>query len=388
MLLNLCSLLLVSLFSINSYAYLDHASIVEKLIDKDREVSSSKVLGIKLAPLDKVVPKHLQQGQKKYFKDFNEDFKDVASKVDLRNRDTEVVRQVGPRCSAYGLVASMENLIGMPDKFRLSPSHLFIKYLKYSSEKAIKTALRSKITEHKYWPHYRRWIPKWGFRRHAKSKLTSAVYINNDVKKAVQALDAGRPVYIGMSVTKSMARCDAAIDPKSSPTGGGHAVSISGYGLDPKIEGGGYFILKNSWGKKCGDNGYQYLPFGHCMKGDPNYCIMWDIKGVRSGVRGVPSVFSDKKPFELKDINLEVTSKKVWYTKKRVVSVNVSGAEDNLLKIKEVHFSLDNQNWKAKRFVNSKGLRWSFKTKRKSHRIHVQYVLHDGKIFKKDYLWF
>jgi C1A family cysteine protease len=42
---------------------------------------------------------------------------------------------------------------------------------------------------------------------------------------------------------------------------GGHAVFICGYKDDASYEGGGYFIVKNSWGTAWGDKGYFYMPY-------------------------------------------------------------------------------------------------------------------------------
>ncbi len=52
--------------------------------------------------------------------------------------------------------------------------------------------------------------------------------------------------------------------------GGGHAVHVTGYLSNERLAtrlpkappgaGGGYFIVKNSWGTCFGDAGYVYLP--------------------------------------------------------------------------------------------------------------------------------
>ncbi len=44
---------------------------------------------------------------------------------------------------------------------------------------------------------------------------------------------------------------------------GGHAVFCAGYQDDTQYEGGGYLIVKNSWGTGFGDKGYVYLPYAY-----------------------------------------------------------------------------------------------------------------------------
>ncbi len=46
----------------------------------------------------------------------------------------------------------------------------------------------------------------------------------------------------------------------------GHLVAILGYALGSQWEGGGVWIIKNSWGQRFGDLGFGYLPFGCCEK--------------------------------------------------------------------------------------------------------------------------
>lgn len=44
---------------------------------------------------------------------------------------------------------------------------------------------------------------------------------------------------------------------------GGHAVFVCGYQTDPKAPGGGWLIVKNSWGDGWGDHGFFYLPYSY-----------------------------------------------------------------------------------------------------------------------------
>jgi hypothetical protein len=54
---------------------------------------------------------------------------------------------------------------------------------------------------------------------------------------------------------------------------GGHAVALMGFIDNSKLPagtpagaGGGYFVMKNSWGKCAGDGGYLYIPYDWAMK--------------------------------------------------------------------------------------------------------------------------
>src|SRR5690606_35867209 len=180
----------------------------------------------------------------------------------------------------------------------ISERHLWSYYKQYSSETAVRAALKNPITEYHYWEHDRR-SPRKGYKEHMHTKLTHVIDIGSDVREALRSLHNGNPVYLGTSVTNSMGRCDDVIHPKSKATGGGHAVALVGYGFDERLSGGGYFIVKNSWGKDCGDEGYQYLPFDHCSK-DGQYCIMWAITGVKNDFVG--DIYPEVEPFNPKKI--------------------------------------------------------------------------------------
>lgn len=47
---------------------------------------------------------------------------------------------------------------------------------------------------------------------------------------------------------------------------GGHAVFCCGYKDDAAWEGGGYLIIKNSWGVDWGDKGYFYMPYAYVQE--------------------------------------------------------------------------------------------------------------------------
>jgi C1A family cysteine protease len=56
---------------------------------------------------------------------------------------------------------------------------------------------------------------------------------------------------------------------------GGHAILIVGYVDDATVHGGGYFVVKNSWGTDWGNQGYFYIAYSQI--GAPVYFGEWTI---------------------------------------------------------------------------------------------------------------
>jgi hypothetical protein len=96
---------------------------------------------------------------------------------------------------------------------------------------------------------------------------------DNGVEMAKYALDVLKPVVFGFEVTPSFqneATSNGGFVPfrgADEACLGGHAVLATGYIENSKLpqgippgSGGGYFIIKNSWGCGWGDQGYGYLP--------------------------------------------------------------------------------------------------------------------------------
>ncbi|MBF0298228.1 MAG: C1 family peptidase [Oligoflexia bacterium] len=296
--------------------FMDQEEIQEILIDMSEDNTltdyylpntknikdSAKDNNIVIPALGNVIPKDLRDSidkkRKQQASALNKEGVNKATKitfpatlpqtVDLRIRDTKIKSQFGGTCTAFGLMAAVENFIvgrfNIPpedkDLVNLSERHFWSLYSKTSVSSAMTASKKYYVTEEKYWPQSNK-KPYTGYKNHAHTKLLSSVYIVDDVTKALEALARGNPVYIGMTVSKGMSSCATVVTPLSAKTSGGHALAIVGYQLNESIQGGGYFIIKNSWGSKCGDNGYQYIPFYHCARSGM-YCIMWEITGVET----------------------------------------------------------------------------------------------------------
>ena len=201
--------------------------------------------------------------------------------IDRRNCDTKVVSQVGGVCTSHAISNAMDNLICKPKLFDASNMDLWDKYKKYSTWSGVKAATKYKICDDKFWSNGKKRTSSCSSNRHIL--LKKYAYLDNSIEKAKKSLDEGYPLVYSGKVTSSWGNCQTVIDPNSKASGGGHAVLINGYQDAPEVLGGGYFIIKNSWGKRCGSNGYQYLPYHYAMRTDNGmYGFFHSIKLVDS----------------------------------------------------------------------------------------------------------
>lgn len=98
-------------------------------------------------------------------------------------------------------------------------------------------------------------------------------FSDEDIKKITDSLDKKVPVtatlcwphglYDEQIIDAQYFIIDNSIDGKNKS---GHGVILVGYGLDKKMPGGGYFILRNSWGTKFADRGYAGITFAYAKK--------------------------------------------------------------------------------------------------------------------------
>ncbi|MGK5083141.1 C1 family peptidase [Bdellovibrionota bacterium FG-1] len=247
--------------------------------------------------LDSLIPKTLQNkiDQRKdqrsralAFEPLLQNF-NGSKEVDLRNRDTPVKAQFAAKkcvgvihskvgtCSAFGLAAAVENVLG--GGIELSERQLWSQYCVASSAVAIDTITSGKgVVEDSYWPE-NSVNPTSNYSKATRYKVLESHALEDNIVAMLEALDRGSPLYFAINTPSEMYAKKPVINADSGNTGGGHAIAIVGYRLDDTVEGGGYLLVKNSWGTSDQFDGYQLLAFGYCAK-KGNYCAAWSIDRV------------------------------------------------------------------------------------------------------------
>lgn len=190
---------------------------------------------------------------------------------DLRHFDTPV-RSQGSRgtCTAFGTTAALENLWNRKSEGKavhLSPEHLWSCYGRPYTQGAIGCAQKIWVVPETVWPYGKRRVrvsPDQGV-------LNEPGWDSVDptVAGVAQAVvDDRTAVVFAFDVSRSFVRAQSGVvNPFDRSVVGGHAVELVGVVKDARLEadfGGGYFIIKNSWGKTYGDKGSAYLPFKYC----------------------------------------------------------------------------------------------------------------------------
>lgn len=208
--------------------------------------------------------------------------------VNLTMYDTPV-RDQGQRgwCTAFATVAAMENLtkrhLGV--EANLSEIDHFQSYRQYYMLSSMMTAAKTPITPETAWPYYGN--PASNYQQQRIAKVAS--YVGPETRDEVLAeLAAGYPVTIGLTTYPTFMKpaADGRIGMPSGQAGGGHAIAVTGFVRDASYAGGGYLILKNSWGTTWGINGYGKLPLDYCRV---TPCYFLAVRSVQYGTRVTPA---------------------------------------------------------------------------------------------------
>jgi len=202
---------------------------------------------------------------------------DQREVIDLRANDTGIRNQGSEgTCTAFATVASIENLIKRfyGQSIDISERHHWTTYGDYQTTSSLRVASSAPIVAEATWPYYGR-RPS-SLSGQGLAKLNSYTTTQLALEPVVASLRKGQPVVIAVGVLSSM------MNPKQGGiiTGGsqqgrsGHALAVTGAIIDSRVPGGGYFILKNSWGTSWGDKGYGYASFDYCQR---TWCSAYSV---------------------------------------------------------------------------------------------------------------
>jgi len=204
---------------------------------------------------------------------------DVREQLDLRAFDTPVKNQGSrPWCTAFATIGAVENLGKkfFQTELDLSEIHHFKSYGVYQTSPSLNAARSIGFIDEVLWPYYGSKQPGADSKVRAKIKASRKIQLN--LSDVVSSIRNGEPVIINLDVNSSFMRPKAGgvIVPGGSSQGG-HAIALTGVVLDDRVGGGGYFVIKNSWGSSWGDHGYGYVPFSYCQY---SYCYAWALSDI------------------------------------------------------------------------------------------------------------
>ena len=228
-------------------------------------------------------------------------FDNLPPKVDLREHLTEVEEQVGMSCVANAFAGAYEYLAKRNNGESSDVSRLYIYYnarwLEDAQNKDCGSVMYQAIEglkeygacSEELWPNDRSMIlsepDQPSYDHGANFRIEDAEFIETDLELWKQTLAEGYPISFCLNTFQSFdaANKNRGRVPMPKPadnvreTHGWHAMLCVGYSDPDRV-----FIVRNSWGKAWGDQGYCYIPYDYVMHKDYNGNDSWIIKSVEN----------------------------------------------------------------------------------------------------------
>lgn len=237
-----------------------------------------------LPRLDAIVPSAKQQFMGKLALDPGLALGDPTAQrevIDLRSYDVGI-RDQGAEglCTAFAAVAAVENMTNriFQKPLNLSERAHWRNYREYSALSSLQAATRYAMVPESVWP-YASSAPKSDLTVAKTARIRDWQELALDHLEVIKSLRAGYPVVIAMGVNRSLMNPSAGGIVRAGAASGdaGHAIAIVGAIIDQRVPGGGYYVIKNSWGLDYGDMGYAYVAFDYC---ESTYCYVWKVDEV------------------------------------------------------------------------------------------------------------
>jgi hypothetical protein len=192
-------------------------------------------------------------------------------RVDNRPFATDVRSQgERPTCSAFAVVAGLEQLVRMTTGLvvDLSEEQLWSRYGK-SRWDAFRFARTDFLGPEALWPYGG--DASEDLAGSGVARLTRAERVLDAAQLRAALAQRHAPVVLDLTAHEGFVATgdDGLVWPEGGAAVGAHAALVVGYGDYPDVPGGGFLVLKNSWGPDWGDGGYGYLPFAYCAQ---RYC--------------------------------------------------------------------------------------------------------------------
>lgn len=199
--------------------------------------------------------------------------------VDFSQFNTGIINQYRGDCTAQAMAGGMENKLrqSVDTSADVSQESLWAWYRQPSVYAAVNTAQKTWVKRESAWPFGARSFKlpeERGLYRADQIEYLGDYYTPGIKQKIIASLDQRNPVYWGGSVNQDMASCFVNIRANVPQTNGGHSVPFTGYKVSKGVL---WTKLKQSWGKNCGDGGYQWFNIDSCANG---YCLFWSVKKV------------------------------------------------------------------------------------------------------------